>query len=193
MSEGRAGGQPSPACENETLTIGPTGIAGAYLVELEKIEDERGFFARTFCANEFGRRGLISRIAQCSVSFNRRAGTLRGMHFQVSPHQEARLVRCTRGAIYDVLLDLRGDSRGFGKWMTVELTAENRKAVYIPEGVAHGFQTLVDETEVFYQMSEFHESSCTRGVRWDDPAFGIRWPVDKPILSERDWSHALWK
>jgi dTDP-4-dehydrorhamnose 3,5-epimerase len=171
----------------------PTEIAGAYLVEMERMEDERGFFARTFCGNEFTQRGLISRIAQCSVSSNPRTGTLRGMHCQDAPYEEARLVRCTRGAIYDVLLDLRRKSPGFGKWMAVELTADNRTAVYVPEGVAHGFQTLVDDTEVFYQMSEFYEPSCARGVRWDDPAFGIRWPVENPILSERDRSHALWK
>jgi dTDP-4-dehydrorhamnose 3,5-epimerase len=171
----------------------PVEIAGAYLIEPEKIEDERGFLARTFCREEFGQIGLISRIAQCSVSFSPRKGTLRGMHFQVAPHEETRVVRCTRGAIYDALLDLRRNSPGFGKWAAVELTAENRKAAYVPVGVAHGFQTLVDDTEVFYQMSELYEPSCARGVRWDDPAFGIRWPVENPISSARDRSHALWE
>lgn len=166
-------------------------IAGAYVVELEKIEDERGFFARTFCREEFGRIGLIERVAQCSVSFNLGKGTLRGMHSQVAPHEEARLVRCTRGAIYDVLLDLRRDSPGFGKWMARELTAENRTGLYVPEGVAHGFQTLMDNTEVFYQMSEFHEPSCVRGVRWDDPGFGIAWPLRPTFISQKDLSYPL--
>jgi dTDP-4-dehydrorhamnose 3,5-epimerase len=169
-----------------------TEVPGAYLIELEKIEDERGFFARAFCQNEFGRVGLSAQFAQCNICFNRRRGTLRGMHWQAAPHGEARLVRCIRGAAYDVLLDLRRNSPGFGKWMSVELTAENRSAVHIPEGVAHGFQTLADDTEMLYQMSEFYEPTHARGVRWDDPSFRIKWPVQNPILSEHDRSHALW-
>jgi dTDP-4-dehydrorhamnose 3,5-epimerase len=174
------------------LIFRAVGIPGAFFVEVERIEDERGFFARTFCRAEFGRMGLVPRLAQCSVSFNRRRGTLRGMHWQAAPHEEARLVRCTRGGIYDVLLDMRRESQAFGNWIAAEVTAENRRGIYVPEGVAHGFQTLTDDTEVLYQMSEFYEPSCARGVRWDDPAFGIKWPVEHPILSERDRSHALW-
>lgn len=173
------------------MNFRPAEIAGAYVVEIEKIEDERGFFARTFCRKEFGNAGLIARIAQCSVSFNKRTGTLRGMHLQVAPNAETRLVRCTRGAVYDVLLDLRKDSPGFGKWITTKLSAENRRAVYVPEGVAHGFQTLVDDTEVFYQMSEFHEPGSAHGVRWDDPAFGITWPLLPTIISQKDLAYPL--
>jgi dTDP-4-dehydrorhamnose 3,5-epimerase len=166
-------------------------IAGAYLIEPEKLEDGRGFFARTFCRREFGEHGLNARIAQCSISFNEKKDTLRGMHYQAAPHEETRLVRCTRGAIFDVLVDLRRGSLTFGEWMAVELTAENHRMLYIPEGVAHGFQTLVDATEVFYQMSEFYEPESTRGVRWNDPAFGIVWPRPPSVISERDSSFPL--
>ncbi len=176
-----------------TVIFRPTEIAGAYLIEMEKLDDERGFFARAFCAEEFGQAGLNARITQCSVSFNEKRGTLRGMHYQAAPHQETKVVRCTRGAIFDVLVDLRRESATCGDWMSMELTADNRRMLYVPEGVAHGFQTLMDGTEVFYQMSEFFAPGSAFGVRWDDPAFGIRWPVESPILSERDRSHALWK
>ena len=171
----------------------PTEIPGAYLIEIDKIDDERGFFARTFCTEEFGRAGLNSRITQCSVSFNEKRGTLRGMHYQTAPHQETKVVRCTRGAIFDVLIDLRRESVTRADWISVELSADNRRMVYVPEGVAHGFQTLMDGSEVFYQMSEFFAPDSAFGVRWDDPAFGIRWPIENPILSERDRSHAPWK
>jgi dTDP-4-dehydrorhamnose 3,5-epimerase len=161
-------------------------ILDAYIIQPEAIEDNRGFFARTFCCKEFEARGLRPILAQCSLSFNFLRGTLRGMHYQVAPHAEVRLVRCTRGAIYDVLVDLRRGSSTFGKWLAAELSDENRKAVYIPEGVAHGFQTLVDNTEVFYQMSEFYEPASARGVRWDDPAFAIHWPLPPSRISSRD-------
>ena len=167
-----------------------TKLAGGYIIELEKIEDDRGFFARTFCQREFEAHGLNPRIAQCSVSFNRRKGTLRGMHYQVAPYEESKLVRCTMGAIYDVAVDLRPESRTFKQWVAVELTGENGRMFYIPQGLAHGFQTLVDNTEVFYQMSEFYRPQCARGVRWDDPAFGMTWPIKEVIISIKDASFA---
>ena len=164
-----------------------TALADAWIVDPERLEDERGFFARTFDAAEFARRGLAAAFPQCSVSFNARAGTLRGMHFQAEPHQEAKLVRCTAGAVYDVIVDLRPGSPTRGRWTAVELSAANRRALYVPEGFAHGFQTLVDASEVFYQISASYEPSAARGVRWDDPAFAIAWPPAEPrILSERD-------
>jgi len=163
-----------------------TKLKGAYLIEPQRLEDERGFFARTFCEREFADRGLCSRFVQCNVSFNRKKGTLRGLHYQVAPHAEAKLVRCTMGAICDVILDLRPPSATFKQWVAVELTADNRKMLYVPEGFAHGFQTLADETEVFYQMSEFHDPGCARGVRWDDPVFGIDWALPVTAVSARD-------
>lgn len=167
-----------------------TELHGAFVIELEGREDERGFFARTFCQEEFEACGLNPRVAQCNVSFNRIKGTLRGMHYQAAPYEEAKLVRCTMGAICDVAIDLRRDSFTFKQWVVVELTAGNRKMLYIPERFAHGFQTLEDETEVFYQMSELYHPECTRGVRWDDPAFGIKWPeVENRIMSEKDRSY----
>lgn len=153
---------------------------------MERHPDERGFFARTFCTNEFAIHGLNARIVQCSISFNRRRGTLRGLHYQAAPRAETKLVRCTRGAVYDVVLDLRGDSPTFRQWIGVELTEQKRNMVYIPEGCAHGFLTLADETEVFYQMSEFYALESARGVRWDDPAFRIDWPGKVEVISERD-------
>ncbi len=163
-----------------------TQLKGAFVIELEKVEDERGFFARTFCQKEFDAHGLNPRVAQCNFTYTRKKGTLRGMHYQASPHAEAKLVRCIRGAIFDVIIDLRRDSPSFRQWTAVELTAENGKLLYVPEGFAHGFQTLEDDTEVFYQMSDFYDPECARGVRWDDPALGIAWPLPDPILSERD-------
>jgi dTDP-4-dehydrorhamnose 3,5-epimerase len=163
-------------------------LGGAHLVELEPVADERGFFARTWCAAEFRSYGLNSKVAQCSISFNRRRGTLRGVHYQVEPHGEAKLVRCTAGVIYDVILDLRPPSVTYLKWLAVELTAANRKMLYIPEGLAHGFQTLTDNTEVFYQISVDHHPEAARGVRWNDPIFGIEWPVRNPIISQQDRS-----
>jgi dTDP-4-dehydrorhamnose 3,5-epimerase len=163
-----------------------TMLKGAFVIEPERIEDERGFFARTFCRREFDVHDLDSSLLQCSISFNRKRGTLRGMHYQVAPYREAKLVRCTRGAIYDVIVDLRAGSRTFRQWVAVELSADNRLMLYIPEGLAHGFQTLRDETEVFYQISEFYSVECASGVRWNDPAFCIKWPIANPIISARD-------
>ena len=166
-----------------------TSLHGVYLVEPERQVDERGFFARTWCQREFVAHALVAELVQCNISFNARRGTLRGMHFQDYPRREAKLVRCTRGAVYDVVLDLRAESPTFCLWTAFELTAENRSAVYIPQGLAHGFQTLCDDTELFYQMSEFYDPSLARGVRWNDPAFEIQWPIGDSILSEKDRSY----
>jgi dTDP-4-dehydrorhamnose 3,5-epimerase len=156
------------------------------VIEPERLEDERGFFARTFCQAEFEVHGLNVRTAQCNVSFNKRKGTLRGMHFQDGPFSEAKLVRCTAGSIYDVIIDLRPSSPTFKMHAALELSAQNRRMIYVPEGFAHGFQTLEDNSEVFYQMSEFYAPEQARGVRWDDPAFGIVWPVDNRTIADRD-------
>ena len=167
-----------------------TKLKGAFIIDLDKHEDERGFFARTFCVEEFQARGLNARLIQCSVSFNRKRGTLRGMHWQESLQAECKLVRATHGAIHDVIIDLRRGSPTFKQHVAVELTAENRRQVYVPEGFAHGFQTLADETEIFYQMSAAYAPGLTRGLRWNDPAFGITWPdVGQRILNERDASY----
>jgi len=163
-----------------------TELKGAFIVELEVLEDERGFFARTWCRREFEQHGLNPDFVQCNISFNRNKGTLRGMHYQASPFEEAKLVRCTMGAIYDVIIDLRPNSKTFMQWIDVELSAENRRMIYIPEGFAHGFQTLENDTEVFYQMSEFYAPEYARGVRWNDPKFNIQWPDDVWIISEKD-------
>ena len=163
-----------------------TELKGAFVIEPDRLEDERGFFARTFCTDEFAARGLQRRFVQCSVSFNVLRGTLRGMHYQAAPHEEAKLVRCTRGAIYDAIVDLRRVSPTFRRWVGVDLSADNRRALYVPEGCAHGFQTIEDGSEVFYQISEMHHPAAARGVRWNDPAFGIVWPLRDPIVSARD-------
>lgn len=169
-----------------------TPIAGAWLVEPQRHEDERGFFARVFDEQEFARRELCTHFPQCSVSFNARAATLRGMHYQAAPHAEAKLVRCTAGNLFDVILDLRPGSATERRWWGVELTAENRRALYIPEGVAHGFQTLADATEVFYQISRSYQPSASAGVRWDDPAFAIEWPAAvERTISARDRAFPL--
>jgi dTDP-4-dehydrorhamnose 3,5-epimerase len=170
-----------------------TKLKGAYVIEINPLEDERGFFARSFCAKEFKEHGLNQNIAQCNISYNGKKGTLRGMHYQAAPHEEAKLVRCTMGAIYDVIIDLRPDSSTFKKWIGVELTKENRRMLYVPEGFAHGFQTLEDHTEVLYQMSEFHHPEWARGVRWNDPTFGIFWPVNVEIISIGDQQYLDFK
>jgi len=168
----------------------PTPLAGAYLIDVEPVADDRGLFARTWCRREMEARGLDAGLVQCSVSFNKKRGTLRGMHFQASPDEEIKIVRCTRGAVHDVVLDLRAGSPTFGRWFAADLTADNRSALYVPAGMAHGFQTLVDNAEVLYQMSEFHRPESARGVRWNDPAFAIAWPsVAKRTMSQRDRSY----
>lgn len=161
-------------------------IAGTFQILPELKTDDRGFFARAWCREQFERAGLDVRVAQCSISYNARKGTLRGMHYQLAPYAEAKLVRCTMGAIYDVVLDLRRESPTFRKWVGLTLTAKNREMVYIPEGCAHGFVTLEDQSEVFYQMSVFYRPEAARGVRWNDPAFGIEWPEEVAVISERD-------
>ena len=163
-----------------------TKLPGAFEIHLDPKADHRGFFARTWCEKEFSGYGLNPRVVQCSISFNMRRGTLRGLHYQVAPCAEAKLVRCTRGAIYDVVVDLRLQSPTFREWIAVVLTDEKRNMIYVPEGCAHGFLTLEDESEVFYQMSEFHDAASSRGVRWDDPAFRIAWPGKVEVISERD-------
>lgn len=164
----------------------PTVLPGVYLVDLEPIEDERGFFARSWCQEEFSALGLDGNLAQCNISYNRARGTLRGMHYQAEPHGEAKLVRCTRGAIHDVAVDLRPGSPAYLHHLGVELSADNRRAFFIPAGLAHGFQTLTPDTEVFYQMSRAYVPGASRGVRWNDPAFGIAWPDDERTISDRD-------
>jgi dTDP-4-dehydrorhamnose 3,5-epimerase len=166
-----------------------TKIPGAFLIALETSEDERGFFARTFCENEFRVRGLDPRVAQCSVSFNRHKGTLRGMHYQVPPHAEAKLVRCTRGAVYDVIADTRESFPTFRQWAGIELSATNGKMLYIPKGVAHGFQTLEDSSEVFYQISESYHPESARGFAWNDVVFSITWPLTPTSMSHKDRSY----
>jgi dTDP-4-dehydrorhamnose 3,5-epimerase len=162
-------------------------LAGAFLVDIDRHEDDRGFFARSWCATEFTERDLSVDIRQCSISFNARKGTLRGIHFQSAPHQETKVVRCTAGAIYDVLVDVRSESPTYREWLALELTAENRHQLYIPPGIAHGFQTLCDASEVFYQISNDFVSSSSQGIRWNDPAIGVRWPEPVPTtISERD-------
>jgi len=195
VSEQDRGGTPGIDLLNSpvkrTMRFLKTRISGAYLIEPERNEDDRGFFARTFSAQEFERHGLNPAIAQCSISFNPRKGTLRGMHYQAEPYAETKLVRCTRGAIHDVLVDLRNDSPTFLQWIAVELSAENGSMLAIPEGLAHGFQTLRDNTEVTYQISEFYHPECSRGVRWDDPAIGIEWPLVPSLISPHDANFAL--
>jgi dTDP-4-dehydrorhamnose 3,5-epimerase len=164
----------------------PTQLPGAFLVDLKKLEDERGFFARSWCAREAAEMGINPNVVQCNISFNKQKGTLRGMHIQLPPFAESKLVRVTRGAIYDVIIDLRADSETFKQHIGVELTAENRRALFVPKGFAHGFQTLEEDTEIFYQMSEYFAPECARGVRWNDPAFNITWPLAISEMSPKD-------
>lgn len=161
-------------------------LPGAWLIDIEPVKDERGFFARTWCQREFAEHGLVASLVQCGMSYNKTKGTLRGMHYQTEPHAEAKLIRCTLGVIYDVIVDLRSSSATYKKYAGVELSAENRRMLYVPPGIAHGFLTLTDGCEVLYQMSEFHQPDQARGVRWNDPAFAIRWPDDVRVVSERD-------
>lgn len=163
-----------------------TRLPGVFEIHLEPLGDERGFFARSWCAREFERQGLNPKTAQCNVSFNEKKGTLRGLHYQADPHPEAKLVRCTQGSIYDVVVDLRPQSATFRQWVGLVLSAANRHMIYIPEGFAHGFLTLEDKTEILYQMSEFYHPELSRGVRWNDPAFEIVWPGKIEVISDRD-------
>lgn len=164
----------------------PTRLDGVWIIDLDPHVDDRGFFARSWCQHEFAEHGLNQRLAQCNIAFSPRTGTLRGMHYQVPPHEEVKLVRVTRGAIFDVTVDLRPESPTAMQWISVKLTADNRRMVYIAEGIAHGYQTLEDDTEVFYQMSEFFHPDSYRGIRWNDPAVAIQWPAGEKVVSERD-------
>ena len=166
-----------------------TPLAGAFVVDIEKHHDDRGFFGRSFCIDEFRGAGIELNVVQCNVSFNHRRGTLRGMHFQIAPNAEAKLVRCTRGAIHDVIVDVRPESRTYTRHFAVELTAANHRGLYIPAGFAHGFQTLDDDAEVFYQMSEPYSPTHARGLRWNDPALGIQWPLPVAVISPKDESY----
>jgi dTDP-4-dehydrorhamnose 3,5-epimerase len=167
-----------------------TELPGAYIIDLEKLKDERGYFARTWCQKEFEDNGLVSNVVQANTSFNVKAGTLRGMHYQAPPHQETKLVRCIRGALYDVIIDLRPDSSTYMRWTGVELSASNTRMLYVPADFAHGFITLEDNTEVTYLVSESHTPGAERGLRWNDPAFGIIWPCPVDVISDKDagWS-----
>ena len=164
----------------------PTNLAGAYVIDLQKIEDERGFFARSWCMQEFAEHGLATRLVQCNISFNKQRGTVRGMHYQTPPFAETKLVRCSHGAIYDVIVDVRPESPTFLQWLGVTLSAENRTMLYVPQGFAHGFQTLADNTEVFYQMSEFYAPASAQGLRWDDPQVQVQWPLEITVMSMKD-------
>jgi dTDP-4-dehydrorhamnose 3,5-epimerase len=169
-----------------------TKLSGAFVIELEPKLDERGFFARAYCAREFTEHGLGTSYPQCNISFNRARATLRGMHYNLPAHPEAKLVRCVRGAIYDVIADLRPGSGTRGQWIAAELTADNRRMLYVPEGFAHGFLTLQPETEVFYHMSASYAAGAAAGFRYDDPAFAIAWPEAPQVIAERDASYAGW-
>jgi dTDP-4-dehydrorhamnose 3,5-epimerase len=163
-----------------------TKLKGAFILDVQRYEDARGFFGRSFCQQEFEKHGLNPRFVQANVSYNRKRGTLRGLHYQIAPHREAKLIRCTRGALYDVIVDLRKDSPTYKQWAGAELTEANRRLFYVPEGFAHGFVTLADDTEAAYQVSEFHHPPSERGIRYDDPALGIRWPVAAEVISDKD-------
>ncbi len=163
-----------------------TALAGAFVIDLDPKEDERGFLARTFCKKEFAKKGLQTEIAQANLSFNAKKATLRGMHFQEAPFAEAKLVQCLQGAVYDVIIDLRPESETHRHWLAVELKADGGQLLYVPEGFAHGFQTLEDNSVIYYLMFEYFAPEYARGVRWDDPAFGIKWPLPDPVISDKD-------
>jgi dTDP-4-dehydrorhamnose 3,5-epimerase len=173
------------------MRFNETKVAGAFLIEPEPVADERGFFARTWCRDELRDHGLNPELAQCSISFSHRKGTLRGLHYQVAPHQEVKLVRCTQGAIWDVALDLRPDSPTYRAWYGAELSAANRAMLYIPEGCAHGQLTLTDDAEVLYCISAPYAPEAARGVRYDDPAFGVEWPGEVVVINQRDRNYPL--
>ncbi len=170
-----------------------TKLAGAYIIDLNKMEDERGFFARTFCTQELEEHSLISDIKQANMSWNEKRGTLRGMHYQVNPYQETKLIRCTRGALYDVIIDLRSDSPTYRQWIGVELTADNRRALFVPKDFAHGFITLEDNTDAFYMVSQSYVPGAEEGIRWNDPQFEIVWPIEPDCISEKDANWADYK
>ena len=169
-----------------TVIFEETKLKGAFLIETESIEDERGFFVRTFCSREFGEHSIRFRVVQCNTSYNRLKGTLRGLHYQASPHEEAKLVRCVAGSAFDVIVDLRPGSPTLGKWCSAQLSAANRRMLFVPEGFAHGFQTLENDTELFYLMSEPYHPESAQEIRWDDPRIAIEWPMPAAVTSDRD-------
>ncbi|MBL8025658.1 MAG: dTDP-4-dehydrorhamnose 3,5-epimerase [Fibrobacteres bacterium] len=168
------------------MKITSTTISGVYTLEIEPVHDNRGFFARTFCMDELGKAGLVTSFPQCNVSYNAKKATLRGMHYQIAPFGETKIVRCTSGSVYDVVVDIRPSSPTFKKWYGVELSFENRRSIYIPEGIAHGFISLVDGAELLYMMSAKYQPEAARGVRWNDPAFAIEWPLTPSVIADRD-------
>ena len=168
-----------------------TKLKGAFVIELQRLEDDRGFFARTFCHKEFQEHNLNTSIVQSNISYNKKKGTLRGLHMQLPPHQESKLIKCISGAIYDVIVDMRQESVTFQQWISVELNSENHKMLYVPEGFAHGFITLKDATEVSYQMNQFYKPGVEKGFRWDDPALQISWPMTPQVISEKDRSFSF--
>ena len=170
-----------------------TKLKGAYIIDVKRLEDERGFFGRSFCQKEFNEYGLRPNVYQTNVSFNKYKATLRGMHMQLAPHTETKLVRCTKGSIWDVIVDLRKDSPSYLEWIGVELTAESYRMLYVPENFAHGFITLQDDTDVTYQVSQFYTPSSERGFRWNDPSFNIQWIIEPKIISDKDRSHPLFE
>ncbi|MCQ6563573.1 dTDP-4-dehydrorhamnose 3,5-epimerase [Paenibacillus mendelii] len=171
------------------MIFAEAALQGVYTIDLQPIDDDRGFFARTFCKKEFEAYGLHTDLVQCNLSNNRKSGTVRGMHYQLAPYEEVKLVQCVRGAIYDVVIDLRPSSATYLQWNAFELNEFNRRMLYIPEGFAHGFQTLQDETEVFYQMGNYYYPEASRGIRWNDPQFGIEWPLACEVISDKDQSY----
>jgi dTDP-4-dehydrorhamnose 3,5-epimerase len=171
------------------MIFSETNLKGAYVIEIKKIEDDRGFFGRSFCRREMEEHGLKSDVMQANTSFSHKKGTLRGIHYQVPPYEEAKLIRCVRGSIFDVIIDLREGSPTFMKWTGVELNADNYKMVYVPEGFAHGFLSLEDNTEVYYNVTAFYTPGAERGIRWNDPAFNIEWPLEPVVISKKDREH----
>ena len=170
-----------------------TKLKGAFIIDVKRLEDERGFFGRSYCENEFKEHGLNTNVVQANVSHNKIKGTVRGMHMQLAPFEESKLVRCTRGAIYDVIIDLRENSETYKQWIGVELTADSFRMLFVPEGFAHGFITLEDNTDVTYQVTQFYTPGSERGFRWDDPAFNIQWPIEPVLISEKDKSHPFFE
>ncbi|WP_439883368.1 dTDP-4-dehydrorhamnose 3,5-epimerase [Pontibacter sp. MBLB2868] len=166
-----------------------TKLKGAFIIDVKRLEDERGFFGRSFCQDEFEKHGLSNDVRQTNVSYNKKKGTLRGMHMQLAPNEESKLVRCTRGAIYDVIIDMREESETYKQWIGVELTADNYRMLFVPEGFAHGFITLEDNTDVTYQVTEFYTPGAEKGIRWNDPAFNIQWPIEPVVISDKDQAH----
>jgi dTDP-4-dehydrorhamnose 3,5-epimerase len=174
------------------LKFSKTELSGVYIIELEPREDQRGYFARVFCEREFAEHGLVKRYVQCNMSGNPKRGTLRGMHYQLPPHEEVKLIRCIRGAIWDCIVDLRPDSPTFKRWQGFELSADNHKMLYVPTGFAHSYLTLTDDSEVFYMVSEFYAPGSERGIRYNDPAFNIEWPISIEVVSDKDAHHPDW-